>query len=480
LDLHNGSCAIHKLVPEIFELIFLYLQPLDRNVYSWIKVTHVCRYWRTTALAAKALWCRIVINGQNRSINLAQTFFERSNPLPIELEHGCYASEEGLELDTFYRALSDSPHRIAVLNLRGKTFHKKAWDLLQRQLPNITGISLWSRRIHPVEGEDLKNVDFLGGRTDTLRKLHLKGYSWPQVPFPALTHLYLENQFTERIVFPIEFFSLLKSASSTLEVLHMQDMSPLFDLPQIYAPPPLDKRIHMLSLRYVEIHQFFEDSSVFPLLFLQNLVCPCMETIVWDVEYMCTWPPHEWNPNMLPPNHHLLSVTKLVGRSFQKLCYVLKGATLYADLWLASHMSALTVAFLGRYFSNVKLLALLALPSEYHLKRDILRVYSSVTSLHLDWYDDLLDVLVDLEGHEDMDGDNTAICPNLETLTIYTGENLKANTHRFRPGLKAHRLPMLRLSSSQSTRRKRRQHGTRYTLQFRSGDINDISFEEDQ
>lgn len=441
-------------------------------------MTHVCRYWRSTALAAKALWCRIVINRRNRSTSLAQAFFERSNPLPIELEHECYASEEGSELNTFYRALSDSPHRIAVLNLRGKELHRKAWDLLQRQLLNIIGISLRSR-IRPVE--DLRNVDFLGGRTDTLRKLHLNGYFWPEVPFPALTHLYLENDLRERRVSPIELFGLLKSTSSTLEVLHMQDMSPLFDLPQIYSPPPLDERIHMLSLHYVEIHQFFKNSSVFPLLFLQHLFCPRMETIVWDVECMYTWPSHEWNLNMLPPNHHLLSVTKLVGRSLQGLSYVLTGATLHVDLRLAPHMSALTVAFLGNYTSNVKLLALLDLPSEpYHLKRNILRVYSSVTSLHLGWYDDLLDILIDLEGHDDVDGEASAICPNLKTLTIYTGENLKANTHKFRQGLKAYRLPMLRLSSSQSTRRKRRQHGTRYTLQFRSGDINGISFEEDQ
>ena len=478
------------ILPEILESIFLYLPrfnsfldihpkvPSNRDVHSWIKVTHVCRYWRSTALAAKALWRRIVINRRTRSAaSLALAFFERSNPLPIELEHGCFAVEGG-EMDPFYCALTDNPHRIAVLNLRGGHLHKRAWDLLQRQLLNVVELSLWSGSRPVEERKDLRNVDFLGGQTDTLRKLYLRGYSWPQAPFPALTHLYLKNDFRERRVSPIELFRLLQSASSTLEVLHMQDTSPFFDSPRFYSPPPPDKRIHMLSLRYVEIHQFVhENASLFPLLFLQNLFCPRMERIVWDAEYMYTWAPHEWNSNMLPPTHHLLGVTSLIGQSSQ-MCYVLTGATLYVDL--IPHMSALTVAFLGNYLSNVKLLALPNFPSEpYHLKRNILRAYSSVTSLHLGWYDDLHDILIDLEGHEDVDGEPTAICPNLKTLTIYTGANWRANTHKFRPALKAHRLSTLRLSSSQFTRRKRRRHGTTYTLQFQPGDIG-MFFKEDE
>jgi hypothetical protein len=232
----------------------------------------------------------------------------------------------------------------------------------------------------------------------------------------------------------------------------------------------------MPSLRYVEVHESVRNRTIFPLLFLQSTVCPRMETIVWDIEYMYTWARHEWNSNMLPPTDYLSGVTSLVVAqvSSHTRCCTLVGATLHIDQ--IPHVDTLMIAFLGKYLCNVTLLALPDFPLEpYHLMREVLRAYGSVTSLHLGWYEDLVEVLVDLEGHEGLDGESTsAICPNLKSLTIYTGANMKANVHKFREGLRALRLPRLRLSSSQSTRRKRRWRGktySTYTLQFCAGDI---------
>lgn len=50
--------------------------------YEWLTVTHVCRYWRTTALEAPELWTRILTL---RRVYIA-AFLERSKQMPLDIE----------------------------------------------------------------------------------------------------------------------------------------------------------------------------------------------------------------------------------------------------------------------------------------------------------------------------------------------------------------------------------------------------------
>ncbi|OBZ73733.1 hypothetical protein A0H81_06123 [Grifola frondosa] len=74
----NTFAPIARLPPELLSEIFVvcaiqYFELQERDIYyygaphyySWIKVSHVCRHWRTVALNAPRLWCRIALTSRS-------------------------------------------------------------------------------------------------------------------------------------------------------------------------------------------------------------------------------------------------------------------------------------------------------------------------------------------------------------------------------------------------------------------------------
>lgn len=58
----NSSAPIMRIPPEILVKIFVHYQNtffLHWNPEEWIKVTHVCHFFRQVALASPTLWSRI-------------------------------------------------------------------------------------------------------------------------------------------------------------------------------------------------------------------------------------------------------------------------------------------------------------------------------------------------------------------------------------------------------------------------------------
>ncbi|TEB23193.1 hypothetical protein FA13DRAFT_1640179, partial [Coprinellus micaceus] len=57
----NTLRPINRLPPEIFSTIFQLVKDdiTEAERVSWIKVTHVCRYWREIALDHASLWSNI-------------------------------------------------------------------------------------------------------------------------------------------------------------------------------------------------------------------------------------------------------------------------------------------------------------------------------------------------------------------------------------------------------------------------------------
>ena len=94
-DLYNSSQPVNQLPPEILAHIFKAVQ-IRRNLTSfpprpfgrdtkraneWLKVTHVCRYWRRVALSTPSLWTNIVLSQHVTDFeDLNRWFLENCGP----------------------------------------------------------------------------------------------------------------------------------------------------------------------------------------------------------------------------------------------------------------------------------------------------------------------------------------------------------------------------------------------------------------
>jgi len=90
----NRTCPINKLPPEMLTHCFLYLGPdfpltlgpsEDENENEWIRVAHVCKYWRAVVLGFPGLWDRIEFT-RPEILDMCRRL-SRSLPLEICLQH---------------------------------------------------------------------------------------------------------------------------------------------------------------------------------------------------------------------------------------------------------------------------------------------------------------------------------------------------------------------------------------------------------
>lgn len=55
----------------------------EKQFYRWIRITHVCRYWRNAALGTPALWSTILLG--SASVARIKAFTARSKPHPLHV-----------------------------------------------------------------------------------------------------------------------------------------------------------------------------------------------------------------------------------------------------------------------------------------------------------------------------------------------------------------------------------------------------------
>lgn len=177
-----------KLPPELLSEIFLYVRDAQTSHHMavlrytlraihWIKVTHVCRYWRQVALNCQRLWSNIPII----STTAVQVLLSRAPRVPLSLR--CLHQLSTIEAFTI--AMQELP-RTCSLNFRGP----KAW------LPNLTTLTplLESLSLHRTDTR-VTSSDyglpgmFVKGSFPKLRSIELSGYHflWDNAIFsPAL------------------------------------------------------------------------------------------------------------------------------------------------------------------------------------------------------------------------------------------------------------------------------------------------------
>ncbi|KAL4243777.1 hypothetical protein ABKN59_011280 [Abortiporus biennis] len=184
--MHKNMAAslIHTLPPEIIQDIFYLSLPRfishtgaweDENAYSnsdlnhWIHITHVCRYWRSTAINLSQLWSTIAFSGfKSTNSQLLELFLHRSRTLPLKLvilplkpgevrtwdwlESACRRVHElhiltfefpnGLESHIANRALFPSLHTFSAPFLRAPASHGLVYNLVAASTFNVTSLSL--------------------------------------------------------------------------------------------------------------------------------------------------------------------------------------------------------------------------------------------------------------------------------------------------------------------------------------------------
>ncbi|KDR65891.1 hypothetical protein GALMADRAFT_259965 [Galerina marginata CBS 339.88] len=485
----NAVAGVNHLPAEILSEIFLQVQaeysnrsfslpPEELNLTranSWIKVAHVCRKWRRSAQNTKALWSRIILSPTLPSpASLATHFFHLSHPLPISLEQALnpISKTEDAQLNKFYDLLLEHPNRISALYLRGY-FPDTAWLLLQKSLPNIVELELslksvkWSAD-HPIR--DGYIPEFLGGSpSSSLRKLSLGNYIWPGITPPALTHLYLTNEF--RGVDLPNFFDMLASISLTLQALYLKGAGPTVFSWEEYESLSVTERLVMPVLEHFEILSSPFHDIANSLLHLYKLSLPNVRTIIWDSQWTeglrRNTSAHE-RMTMILPDEYLTRVTSLVGWAARKECYALQGETLYFD---PSEVTASPLDMWAMFLPN---LVVLAVPG--YVKWDdmeyALRHTANLRKLYIGEAANYIALVSLLEEASRAD-----FLPHLEVLTIYyrwsLGRCLSEMKRSFVwKGLE----PLSELLVDNSVTRARYHLQTTYTLRFDVGTTDGFFF----
>jgi len=229
-----------------------YLMPRS---LSWVALSHVCHYWRESAIGMKRLWRFIQISDSTRP-NFqrgATTFLERSQPLHVTIHHETINVHSDWRLiNDFYARLAENPYRIAGFFLWGP-FHQTAWRLLKEGLPNAVEIGLYSgdtsTEIQIYSNHlplPIKVGNWLEGPAFNVKKLSLFECYCRSESYPNITHLSLHY----RIFYPHPgnwTFRFISSLSNTLEFLSLHNSG------VDEFPPESGKEIHLPRLRQIVV-----------------------------------------------------------------------------------------------------------------------------------------------------------------------------------------------------------------------------------
>ena len=266
--------------------------------YTWIRVTHVCRYWRDVALADALLWSHIVLI---RSLDCIQAMLARSQqaPLIVQSYTSSCQGEYAAPLGTLRLALTQL-HRIRTIELYIKwwvfeaiaTALEKPAPLLESfKLSTPSGLNdvafvppvLWSS--YNTVAPSLKNITLIS-----------YGFPWRNpIPFRSLKNLRIERGTThcpsvEDVLRALHFMPDLVS----LRLLNIFNSSAR----ELKYPPALPNIVSLNALKDLGL---FGDCLSYGAL-LDNLHLPSMTTLVLA----------------LPPDHHTDHVTFILRAVYAK------------------------------------------------------------------------------------------------------------------------------------------------------------------
>lgn len=297
-SIQNSRLPIHTLPPETLATIFCMVQPQvtsvrpssRKNYRDWFVFSHVCRYWRETAISCPSLWCHIDIHDSphkglqfkllNPRRDLASTFLERCRYLPLTVYFS--PSDADLENDML-------PHTARLKELHVSTcsqyFHglpPQMWNLCRSHAPSLESLVI-SFTAHQGGMNDTALPELFLGHTPILKQLTLHHFStWPNNQFKNLTRISLHHQPDNRR-YPLEEFLDFLRLSPLVEELVLIDAGPNQDS----IRPHDDHSVEPLSLSCLKSIEIGEWKSCMTIAwFLTHLVIPrntkCMIWGQWN------------------------------------------------------------------------------------------------------------------------------------------------------------------------------------------------------
>lgn len=388
--------------------------PAHSPIRALLACSHVCRYWRHTALAFAALWATL----DTTSPRLAALALARARGAPLTV-----LLRDRVDDDKVTPTLEDAPlraqlaahcARIARLHVAPRfSYGPGLLAAFSRPTPLLRELTL--------EGTECVLPQLFAGRAPRLERLTLRGVAfWPGNDFTGLTHLGLYDQPPTARPTLAAFLDLLASCPR-LEQLALVDAGPtLDDGPDTAAP----RHITLPALRTLDIGHWPTAPAVAR--FLAHLTLPAHTALaIWTaplrtLDLTALLPPdlHALAPLHRPTALHIASPPPTDGARVHAVCaargtlHVLgalapdqRAAGLVGPLDLRD-LAALTLVRVGEGRAGCD-------PGW----RDVLARAPRLRSITLAPYaPGVLSALLPVPG--DADADSALVCPELQELAV--------------------------------------------------------------
>lgn len=272
--LRNNYAPINRLPPEIICEIFLqlaihcyrlsdktYLHGCrtvipGKDPYAWIVVTHVCRYWRSTALHFPKLWTLI----SRKQVDIVRAFVSRSGQAPLDIvEH---PSDQNAH--QVMKILLEESDRWRTLELSATHC---SWDQLPRSAPSLEVLRLnsWSSQV------DSNSLSFELPRLRSVYLVHS--------PFSLVERIVKRDTITNLILINITHTQAPATWAGVLRSMPFLEELQLKDAIQSIYPAPHSQRASLPRLRSLNLVESNRGGACAALLGM--LTFPCSTRIYY-------------------------------------------------------------------------------------------------------------------------------------------------------------------------------------------------------
>lgn len=215
---------------------------LDRNhrSYSWIAVSHVCKYWRDASLSFPTVWSSIASN----SPKFAKLCLERSKTVPIDVH---------LRFDPAHDLFTTiQPHASRIRDLT-VIIEFPSWKISIRSFVDLPAPILQSLKLQVSTRSPPYFPLLFRDHTPSLKHLTIEGYSLPPPAnhFVNLVRLDLRND-VHRLVPMSRFLDALESNPGLLH-LTVSFAGPKSD----DIDPTWNRVVRLDSVQLVDLHECF-------------------------------------------------------------------------------------------------------------------------------------------------------------------------------------------------------------------------------
>ncbi|TDL24733.1 hypothetical protein BD410DRAFT_59094 [Rickenella mellea] len=246
-----------------------------------ITLSHVCRTWRETAIAAPTLWRRIYIPGLSHK--LVDLYLERSKESTLAVRIDYMPRQHKRAVESAVKTLNYMTRIGELCLVTEDRFARYYVHYLERPAPRLKLLALHIDPVHSMhyasrpqlEHKILNNIEKSPLRT---LRLHSIIAPWTSSIFHGLTSLSIEFPTTS-----LTITELLDILDSTPDLVHMTYRDRCIrDTPMVHSPPY--RRISLPRLLSLQLEMFCDDLECL----CDNILMPSL--VSWRFKAKCDQP----------------------------------------------------------------------------------------------------------------------------------------------------------------------------------------------